>query len=153
MSVPPAVMQKMMGGAASSPGAGPTGAGAPPTPAGAPNSAGGAPAPQSPAAGPMSKPQDKRGLKAAAATNLHIATNMLEEALPAYGSESPEGGKILSALKILSGLIGKKDNSDLVPAEVLQMVKRLPQMGGGTSIQQEIMKQMSQAKPQPAPAA
>jgi hypothetical protein len=100
----------------------------------------------------MSKPQDKRGMKAAAATNLHIAANMLEEALPAYGSESPEGGKILSALKILAGLVGKKDNSDLVPAEVMQMVKRLPQLGGGTNIQQQIMKMMQQSKAQPAPA-
>ena len=101
----------------------------------------------------MSKPQDKRGLKAAAQTNIHIAVNMLEEALPAFGSESEEGGKILAALKNLSAMLGKKDTSDLVPAEVLQMVKRLPQMGGGTNIQQQIMKQMAQAKQQPAPSA
>jgi hypothetical protein len=101
----------------------------------------------------MSKPQDKRGLKAAAQTNIHIAVNMLEEALPAFGSESPEGGKILAALKTLGNLVGKRDTSDLVPAEILQMVKRMPQMGGGTQVQQQIQKLMAQAKPQPAPAA
>ena len=77
-------------------------------------------------------PQDKKGLKAAAATNVHIAVNMLEEALPAFGSESAEGGKILAALKSLSSMVAKRDTSDLqeVPAEILQMVRRMPQMGG-----------------------
>jgi hypothetical protein len=100
----------------------------------------------------MSKQQDKRGLKAAAATNVHIAVNMLEEALPAFGSESQEGGKILSALKSLSSMVAKRDTADLVPAEIMQLVKRSTQIGGGTNIQQQIMKQMQQAKAQPAPA-
>lgn len=143
-------MQKMMQGG--SPGGAGAPAGAPPKP-GAEAAPGGAPPGQSPAAAPMSKPQDKRGLKAAAQTNIHIAVNMLEEALPAFGSESPEGGKILAALKSLGSMVAKRDSSDLVPAEILQLVKRLPQLGGGTNIQQEIMKQMSQAKSQPAPAA
>jgi hypothetical protein len=107
---------------------------------------------QSPGAAPMSSPQDKRGVKAAAHTNLHIAVNMLEEALPAFGSESEEGSNIIKALNILAKMIAKKDTSDLVPAEVLQMVRRLPQMGGGTAVQQQIMKLMQQAKQQPAPA-
>lgn len=121
--------------------------------AGAAQAPGGKPPGEGPAAAPMSTPQDKRGLKAAAHTNLHIATNMLEEALPAFGSESPEGGKIIKALNILASLVAKKDTSDLVPAEILQMVRRLPQMGGGTGIQKQIMQQMAQAKQQPAPAA
>jgi len=33
------------------------------------------------------------------------------------------------------------------------MVKQLPQAGGGTQVQQAIMKQMQAAKPQPAQAA
>jgi hypothetical protein len=140
-------MQRMMQGG----GQPPPSAQPPPPPGGA--EAGAQPGAGGPAASPMSKPQDKRGLKAAAATNIHIAVNMLEEALPAFGSESQEGGKILAALKSLSSMVGKRDSSDLVPAEVLQMVKRLPQMGGGTNIQQQIMKQMAQAKSQPAPAA
>jgi hypothetical protein len=114
---------------------------------------GGKPPGQGPAAAPLSTPQDKRGLKAAAQTNVHIAVNMLEEALPAFGSESPEGAKVIKALNLLASLVAKKDTSDLVPAEILQMVRRLPQMGGGTGVQQQILKQMQQAKQQPAPAA
>ena len=151
MSVPPGVMQRMMSGAGQGGGA-PTAGGATPPP-GPEAGAGSAPPGQSPAAAPMSKPQDKRGLKAAAGVNLHIATNMLEEALPAYGSESPEGGKILQALKILGGLIGKRDHSDLVPADVLQLYSRLPQMGGGTEIQQMLRKMQASKPPQPAPSA
>lgn len=99
----------------------------------------------------MSTPQEKKGLKAAAATNVHIAVNMLEEALPAFGSESPEGQKILKALNTLGSMVGKRDTSDLVPAEVLQMVRQLPQMGGGTQVQQQILKQMQgQGQPQAA---
>ena len=100
----------------------------------------------------MSTPQDKRGLKAAAQTNVHIAVNMLEEALPAFGSESQEGGKILAALKTLSSMVGKRDSSDLVPAEILQMVRQLPQAGGGTDVQRAIMQQMQQKQPPPQAA-
>jgi hypothetical protein len=128
------------------------GAGAPPPAASPPAPAQGAQGPgQTPGGAPMSSPQEKRGVKTAAHTNLHIATNMLEEALPAFGSESPEGAKILQALKILGSLVSKRDTSDLVPAEIMQLANRTPQMGGGTQIQQQIMKMMQQQKPQPAP--
>lgn len=152
MSVPQELIQKAMAGGGAPPPSQMPGAGGPATAGGAEGQPGGAPPGQSPAAAPMSSPQDKRGVKTAAHTNVHIAANMLEQALPAFGSESPEGMKVLQALKILGSLIGKKDSSDLVPAEVLQMAKQLPQMGGGTAVQQQIQKMMAQAKQQPAPA-
>ena len=100
-------------------------------------------------------------MKAAAGTNIHIAINMLEEALPAFGAESDEGQKIMKALTTLGPLISKKDNSDLVPAEVLQMVRSMPQMGGGTDAQRMIMQMMQnggrgqqpQQQQQPQPGA
>lgn len=99
-------------------------------------------------------------MKAAAGTNIHIAINMLEEALPAFGAESDEGQKIMKALTTLGPLISKKDNSDLVPAEVLQMVRSMPQMGGGTDAQRMIMQMMQnggrgqqQPQQQPQPGA
>ena len=81
-------------------------------------------------------------MKAAAGTNIHIAINMLEEALPAFGAESPEGQKLMKALNILGPMVAKKDNSDLVPAEVRQMVMSMPQMGGGTDVQKMLMQMM-----------
>jgi len=100
----------------------------------------------------MSTPQQKSGLQAAAITNVHIAVNMLEEALPAFGSESEEGADILRALSILRKHLVRKDTSDLIPAEVMQMVSRLPQMGGGTAVQQKIMQQLHQPQPPPTGA-
>lgn len=148
MSVPPQVMQQMMaqkqGGAAGAPGQ-PPGA----QPGGMPGQqgvAGGAPQ-----AAPIAQPQEKSGLKAAAMANVQIAMNMLEEALPAFGTESKEGMKLLDILKGLGKLASKRDSSDLVPAEVLQMVRQLPQMGGGTDVQKMLMQQMSQAGKPPMP--
>ncbi len=123
--------------------------------------AGGKPPMPAPAAGPkpggapMAKPQQKEGIKEAARVNIHIAMNMLEQALPAFGSESKEGKSVLKILSMLSKEFGKQDASDLVPAEVLQMNKSLPQAGGGTEVQQMLQKMQSQggagaAKPQGA---
>jgi hypothetical protein len=146
MSVPPNIMQAMMNRA---PTAGPPGmgAGAPPP---SPVQGGiGATSGQPPAAAPLSGPQPKKGLQAAAMTNVHIAVNMLEEALSGFGSESEQGGDILKAISILRKHVAKRDSSDLVPAEILQLARRLPQLGGGTSAQQAIMAQMR--KPAPLP--
>jgi hypothetical protein len=101
----------------------------------------------------MPKPHPKEGLKAAAQTNVHIAANMLEEALGAYGSESTEGAAILKALSAIRSLIAKRDSSDLVPAELLHMVSQLPQAGGGTDIQKMIRQQMMQPQRPGAPQA
>lgn len=156
MSVPPQIMQQMMarlnggaGGQAVPGGANP--GGAPPSTGAAGMPGQGAPQ-QPPGGAPMSGPQEKKGLKAGAATNVHIAVNMLEEALPAFGSESPEGQKILKALSSLGSLVEKRDSSDLVPAEILQMVRRMPQMGGGTDVQRQIMQLMQQKQPPPQAA-
>jgi len=157
MAVPPELMKMMAGAGGGAPPAGGAPGGAPPGMPGAGGGAsgGGAPA-QPPRAAPMSTPQDKKGLKAAAQTNVHIAVNMLEEALSAYGSESEEGGSILTAITKLRKLFGKQDSSDLVPAEIMQMVSRMPQMGGGTDLQKMIRQQMMNpqaSKPQGQPAA
>jgi hypothetical protein len=104
-----------------------------------------------PAGAPLASPQNKTGLQAAGTTNLHVAVNMLEEALPAFGSESEQGETIIKCLNLLRKHVAKKDTSDLIPAEVLQMVSRLPQMGGGTDIQRQIMQQLRQ--PQQPPKA
>jgi len=97
----------------------------------------------------MAKPQEKEGLKESARVNVHIAMNMLEQALPVFGSESKEGGSILKILGMLGKEFGKQDASDLVPAEVLQMNKALPQAGGGTEVQRMLQQMQKQGAPQP----
>jgi hypothetical protein len=146
-------MQKMMsGGAANGPQAGgvmPPNAG---PKSGAPGAAGppmpGAPPTQPPAAAPMSAPQDKKGLKAAAFTNLHIARNMIEEALPAFGSESKTGQMLLKVLSMLAKETGVDEHRDLEPAEILHMAHQSTQSGGGTDIQKQIRQMMAQKQQQ-----
>lgn len=140
MNLPPEAMQQLAAGQKQ--------------PAQKPQGAGG------PGAAPMASPQPKEGQKEAARVNVHIAMNMLEQALPVFGSESKEGKAILKHLSGLSKDFGKDDASDLVPAEVMQLFKSLPQMGGGTDVQRMLQQQMQQAgKPQqpqqqmPAPKA
>lgn len=103
-----------------------------------------------PGGAPMAKPSQKEGVKEAARVNIHIAMNMLEQALPAFGSESEEGMKVLKILSMLSKSFGKQDASDLVPAEIAQMNKSLPQAGGGTEVQQMLQKMQQQGGAQAA---
>lgn len=138
MSVPPDLMKQMLKQGGTAPGATPSPQG--------PASDGARQMP--PAAAPFSTPQEKRGLKATAMANVHIAMTLLEQAIPDLGSETDEGQMVMKAVQGLGKLAGKRDNTDLVPAEVMQMVKQLPQMGGGTQIQQELARQQAQKQQQ-----
>jgi len=114
----------------------------------------GAPGPTS----QMPQPQKKEGIKEAAMVNVHIAMNMLEQALPVFGTESKEGQKVLDVLRMLGKSFGKQDSGDLVPAEIRQMVASLPQSGGGSEVQRMLMQsagrpQQQQPQSQPQPMA
>lgn len=90
--------------------------------------------PTPPMAAPMSTPEPKAGQKEAALINLSMALDLLEQALPAMGSASPEGKKLLSVLNSLTALLGpkKQRTGELQSAEILQLLQNLPQAGGGT---------------------
>jgi hypothetical protein len=87
-----------------------------------------------PMASPMSTPEPKMGTKEAALINISMAMDLLEQSLPAFGSESVEGQKALNAIRQLSGLIGprKGKTNELQQSEILQMLQTLPQAGGAT---------------------
>jgi hypothetical protein len=52
-----------------------------------------------------------------------MALDLIEQALPALGSETPEGKKLMSALSSLTGLLGPKKarTGELQQAEILQL--------------------------------
>lgn len=129
MSVPPEILAMMQGGGQQQ--------GQPPQPNMPPS---GAETLGAPMGSPMATPQPKTGLQAAARTNIHIAMNMLEQALPVFGSESDEGKAILQTLSKLATKFGKSDDGDLVPAQIMQLMRSEPSLGGG-SPQQQIMQQ------------
>jgi hypothetical protein len=82
----------------------------------------------------MSTPEPKMGSKEGAMVNLGMAIDLIEQSLPALGSESDEGQKALAAIRSLSGLLGprKAKTNELQQSEILQMLQALPQAGGAT---------------------
>ena len=95
----------------------------------------------------MAQPQEKKGLKAAAMSNVTIMQNLAEQALTAFEPSDPVYKALLKVLNALAPIAGKNDSSDLVPAEVMRMVGQLPQMGGGSDVQRMIMQQMKGGQP------
>jgi len=87
-----------------------------------------------PMAAPMSTPEPKMGSKEGAMVNLGLAMDLIKRALPAIGSDSEEGKKVISAIKVLSDLTGKSSDGmeELKKSEILQMLQTLPQAGGAT---------------------
>jgi len=89
---------------------------------------------------PMSTPEPKMGSKAAANINIQMAMDLLEQSLPALGSESEEGQQIMKSLTSLHKVFGKREakSREVMPAEILQMIQTLPQAGGATPEQRSI---------------
>ncbi len=87
-----------------------------------------------PMSAPMSTPEPQMGNREGAMVNLGLAMDLIQRALPALGSSSPEGVKVLSALRTLTGVISNKRESidELKQSEILQMLQALPQAGGAT---------------------
>lgn len=82
-----------------------------------------------PMASAMSTPEPKLGSKEAANINIQMAMDLLEQSLPALGSESDEGQQIMKSLGSLHKVFGKREskNKELIPAEIMQMMQSLPQ--------------------------
>lgn len=85
-----------------------------------------------PMAAPMSTPEPKMGSKEGALVNISMALDLIEQSLPALGSESEEGKQALNAIRTLSGMLGPRKNktNELQQSEILQMLQTLPQAGG-----------------------
>jgi len=87
-----------------------------------------------PMGSPMSTPETKLGSKEAARINLGMAQDLLEQSLPAFGSDTDEGKAALSAISAINKVLGARKNktNELQQSEILQMLQTLPQAGGGT---------------------
>lgn len=123
--IPPELMQLIAGGAGKK--------GAPPMPQGAPGAPGAGPqTPGAPGGSPMATPEPAQGEKQSAYITIGLAGDLLEQSLPAIGSESPEGQVILDCLTKLSKTFGhtKAKSAELHPAELMQLFQSLPQAGG-----------------------
>ena len=63
-----------------------------------------------------------------------MALDLIEQSLPALGSDSEEGKKALDAIRVLNGLMGPRKGkiNELQQSEILQMLQSLPQAGGAS---------------------
>lgn len=92
--------------------------------AGAPAAA--APGSQPPNGSPMSTPQENEGAKAQATVSIGLALDLLEKALPSFGSASPEGDAILKAITGLTRKFGGKreGSKQMIPAELKMLMEQ-----------------------------
>lgn len=114
-------MAQVLAGGAGKTGA-PAAATAPSAPGAAPNGA------------PSITPQPNEGQQQQAQIWISMATDLLERALAPYGSETEQGKAILTALQTISKVFGatRDKAKPLVAAELMSMMKALPQAGGAT---------------------
>lgn len=84
---------------------------------------------QAPVSAPMSTPQPNEGDKQGAMAQVQMAVDLLEQTLPAFGSESDEGRVILESLAKLGKQFGEKREKarGLIPSEIMNLVASLPQ--------------------------
>jgi hypothetical protein len=94
-------------------------------------------------ASPMSTPQPAQGEIANAMVTVHLAMSLLTQVLPALGAQSEEGRTVLSVLSTLSKKFGEQQSksSELVPAELRQLMENLPQAGGMSPTQKAMGQQ------------
>ena len=104
-----------------------------------------------PGATPMAAPQKKEGKDQRAMMQVHIAMNMLEQALVTFGTESDEGAAVLKVLTTLGKKFGDSSTDDLHAAELQEMVASNPSSGGGSEMQQKILGMMQGRAPAQLP--
>lgn len=87
-----------------------------------------------PMAAPMSTPEPKLGSKEGAMINIQMALDLLQQSLPAVGSDSAEGKELTKVIGSLSKAFGSREakTRELIPAEIMQMIQSLPQAGGAS---------------------
>lgn len=102
-----ALMKLMAGADAGKPGA-PAEGSPPPAADGAPVGA------------PMMNPQENEGDKQQGYVRIALALDLLEQSLPPFGSETPEGKALMTALTHLTKAFGEQrpKGKELVPAEL-----------------------------------
>lgn len=85
----------------------------------------GAPVPEAPPPGPqgapMAQPMPNDGARQMGMVQVETAMQLLEQALPTLGSNTPEGAAVLKAMSTLSKPFNRQQAQPLVPAQIAEM--------------------------------
>lgn len=79
--------------------------------------------PPGPQAAPMAQPSPNEGDAQIGRVNVESAMTMLEQAVPVLGSNTPEGAAVLKALTLLSKIFARQEAQQLVPAQVMELMR------------------------------
>ena len=92
---------------------------------------GDAPPPAGPSASPMSSPTEQEGIKAQALQGIQLAIKLLETSLLPFGTQSPEGKKILSAINGLAKLGGEPGGPEMNQSQIKMLAAQAGPQGAG----------------------
>ena len=132
MAVTPEDMMRLQAALATS---GPQAAPAPMDPAAASPVA---PTVEGPSGAPMTQPEMPEGQRMAAMAEIGTALDMMQNALPKLGADTPEGQAVQQALMMLAEAFGnfRSRMTELQPAQIMQLMRALPtQMQGSMPMQ------------------
>lgn len=92
--------------------------------------------PPGPEGAPMAQPTPNEGSQQMGFVNAESAMQMLEQALPSLGSNTPEGAAVVKALGILSKVFQRQEAAGLIPAQIMELTRAqqpsaMQQMMGG----------------------
>lgn len=91
----------------------------------------------------MAQPTPNDGARQMGLVQVETAMQMLEQALPSLGSNTPEGDACLKALSALSRAVNRQKSQDLVPAQIAELAR--------AQSQSPIAQMMGAGAPAPAP--
>ena len=84
-----------------------------------------------PSSSGMAIPTSRAGAKAAARIQVHLALNVLGKALTSFeDNEDDEAKEILHVMNSLVSKFGDTPEKELVPAQIMQLVKSEPALSG-----------------------
>src|SRR5512146_2439654 len=91
--------------------------------------------PKGPAGSPMAQPSPSAGNKQMGMVNVESAMQLLEQALPSLGSNTPEGAAVIRAISALSKNFMRQKAEPLIPAQIMELARAqggpAPNLGGG----------------------
>ena len=98
----------------------------------------GQPLSEGPAGAPMTQPEMPEGQRMAAMAEMGTALDIMQNALPKLGVDSPEGQAVQQAMMMLAEVFGnyRSRMTELQPAQIMQLMRALPtQMQGQQPMQ------------------